>query len=156
MKFTLYSKLWLDIESLTYSYNETIPMTDRNETDILAPYLNAKLKSFFRILIITLAFLMFVSLFYINAQQKKAASEARLAFNDLIFESYAHSILVPAYKTCRQPPLSQTTRHTYTPSFQECIVTMKQYADIKGLQEEFPIVLHDIEALRQKIKNREL
>ena len=85
--------------------------------------------------------MMFV---YINDQDKRIN-----AWNELQTKSSAHDILVGAYLGCRKKVFSAG-------SIEECQLVVKDYAELKGLKGELPIVLEDISSLSQAVLNDEL
>ena len=52
--------------------------------------------------------------------------------------SDAHSVLIEAYRDCRQKILSGTRN--------ECLIEMKSRADIDGISEEFEVVYMDLKS----------
>ncbi|WP_415913161.1 hypothetical protein [Neptuniibacter sp. QD37_11] len=57
-------------------------------------------------------------------------------------KSEAHQILGKAYRKCRRPLIAR-------PSQQQCIIEMKEYAEIEGLEESFDTVYADLKVFRK-------
>lgn len=64
-------------------------------------------------------------------------------------KSEAHNVLVGAYRGCRDKFLSGG-------SIEECQLVVKEYAELKSMEAELPVVLEDISSLSEAILNGEL
>lgn len=64
-------------------------------------------------------------------------SDQAATWNELKTRSEAHDVLVSAYRGCR-------TKLFASSSIEECHLVVKEYAELRGLENELPKVLKDI------------
>ena len=67
------------------------------------------------------------------------------SIEELIVNSPAHAILIPAYKDCMDDPYIRA-------STGDCLLYIKSYSDIKGLRDQYSQVAYDIRSFYKNKK----
>lgn len=92
-------------------------------------------------------FILFPSWMIFNALYDRIKADS--AWKDLRGKSEVHDVLVGAYRSCRDKWHNAGTT-------EECLLVVKDYAELKGYEAYIPSVLEDITRLSTKIINGEL